>query len=167
MSIQDWGAIGEILGAIGVIVTLLYLATQLRQNTKAMKSATVQTYNQTAMNISDFMSDHARMFTKQWEEEELSPEEELRFNMFAMKLFYQMESIFLHYREGTVDRDLFDSRMRGFRRAMEGPSMMDAWQQYRDWDLADAFVRYAEEHVLAELLSAHGASTGVAQGAAR
>ena len=36
MTIQDWGAIGEILGAIGVIATLLYLAVQLKQNTKAL-----------------------------------------------------------------------------------------------------------------------------------
>ena len=35
------GAIGETLGATGVIVTLLYLATQLRQNTRALRAASV------------------------------------------------------------------------------------------------------------------------------
>ena len=30
MSIQDWGAIGEVLGAIAIFVTLIYLATQIR-----------------------------------------------------------------------------------------------------------------------------------------
>ena len=30
MSIQDWAAIGEIVGAIAVIVTLIYLAAQIR-----------------------------------------------------------------------------------------------------------------------------------------
>lgn len=39
MSIQDWGAIGEILGAVGVILTLLYLAIQIRQNTHATRAA--------------------------------------------------------------------------------------------------------------------------------
>ena len=38
MSIQDWGAIGEVVGAIGVILTLLYLATQIRQNTRQIRS---------------------------------------------------------------------------------------------------------------------------------
>ena len=32
MTIQDWGAIGEIVGGLAVIVTLGYLAFQLRQN---------------------------------------------------------------------------------------------------------------------------------------
>ena len=30
MSIQDWGAIGEIVGALAIIVTLIYLATQVK-----------------------------------------------------------------------------------------------------------------------------------------
>ena len=37
MSIQDWAAIGEIVGAIAVIVTLIYLATQIRQNTRQIR----------------------------------------------------------------------------------------------------------------------------------
>ena len=30
MTIQDWGAIGEIVGAVGIVVTLVYLAQQIR-----------------------------------------------------------------------------------------------------------------------------------------
>lgn len=30
MSIQDWGAIGEILGAAAILVTLIYLANQIK-----------------------------------------------------------------------------------------------------------------------------------------
>ena len=32
-TIQDLGAAGEFVGAIGVVVTLVYLAYQIRQNT--------------------------------------------------------------------------------------------------------------------------------------
>jgi hypothetical protein len=38
MSIQDWGAISEVVGAIGVIVTLIYLTTQIRQNTRQIRN---------------------------------------------------------------------------------------------------------------------------------
>ena len=34
MDIQDWGALGEVLGAIGVVVTLIYLARQIRENSR-------------------------------------------------------------------------------------------------------------------------------------
>jgi len=38
----DWnaiGAIGEVVGATGVIATLIYLSVQIRQNTKAVRGA--------------------------------------------------------------------------------------------------------------------------------
>lgn len=34
MSIQDWGAIGEIVGALGVVASLIYLAVQIRHSTR-------------------------------------------------------------------------------------------------------------------------------------
>ena len=34
MTIQDWGAIGEIVGALAVVASLIYLAMQIRQNTR-------------------------------------------------------------------------------------------------------------------------------------
>lgn len=36
-TIQDYGAAGEFIGAIGVVVTLVYLAIQIRQNTRQLK----------------------------------------------------------------------------------------------------------------------------------
>lgn len=43
---MDWnweaiGAVGEAMGAIGVIATLIYLATQLRQNTQALRASSI------------------------------------------------------------------------------------------------------------------------------
>jgi len=39
MTIQDLGAIGELIGSIGVILTLIYLAVQIRQNTATMEES--------------------------------------------------------------------------------------------------------------------------------
>ena len=39
MTIQDWGAIGEIAGALLVGFTLIYLAIQLRQNTISVETS--------------------------------------------------------------------------------------------------------------------------------
>lgn len=37
MTIQEWGAVGEIVGGIAVLISLVYLALQIRQNTKQLK----------------------------------------------------------------------------------------------------------------------------------
>lgn len=40
------GAIGEIVGALGVIVTLGYLAVQIRENSRQMKVSSIIAINQ-------------------------------------------------------------------------------------------------------------------------
>ena len=42
LSIQDLGAIGEMIGAIAVVITLMYLASQINQNTVAVKASAMQ-----------------------------------------------------------------------------------------------------------------------------
>ncbi len=37
MTIQDLGALGELLGSVAVLATLIYLALQTRQNTMAIR----------------------------------------------------------------------------------------------------------------------------------
>lgn len=48
MTITELGALGELLGAVGVIATLIYLSVQVRQNTRSMNEskrlALAQTY---------------------------------------------------------------------------------------------------------------------------
>lgn len=52
MTIMELGALGELLGAIGVIITLVYLAVQIKQNTRSMdeskRLALAQTYQMRA-----------------------------------------------------------------------------------------------------------------------
>lgn len=36
MSIQEWAAIAEIVGAVAVVASLVYLAVQIRQNTHGL-----------------------------------------------------------------------------------------------------------------------------------
>ena len=59
MSIQDWGANGEIVGALAVVASLIYLAMQIRQNTRqismSLESAKLAAFERTVES-----SNHAR-----------------------------------------------------------------------------------------------------------
>ena len=46
MSIQDLGAIGELLAAIATLATLIYLALQIRQNSRNLQESTSASMNQ-------------------------------------------------------------------------------------------------------------------------
>ena len=59
MTLIELGALGEFLGALGVIITLAYLAIQIKQNTRSMdenkRLALAQTYQMRADALQDML----------------------------------------------------------------------------------------------------------------
>jgi hypothetical protein len=66
MSIQDWGAVGEIIGAIAVVVTLLYLATQIRHNTRSLRNAASSSVNAALQQMLARRAENPNGFTDIW-----------------------------------------------------------------------------------------------------
>ena len=114
---MDWeaiGAIGEVGGAVAVIATLIYLAGQLRQNTKALRSSTYQAFNDSSFSWADSEIENAAMIAKTQNYsslDELTPEEREIWRGIMFKAFTVMESNYLHHRAGAMDDDIFESRM--------------------------------------------------------
>ena len=42
MTLDDWGNLGEVIGSIAVVLSLLYLAAQIRQNSRLARAASLQ-----------------------------------------------------------------------------------------------------------------------------
>ncbi len=88
MSVIELGAVGEFLGAIAVVATLVYLTTQIRQSTRSMASqahaqvAAEMQHNLRAMSQDDAL---AIAFMKATRSEDLEPLErtKLMFWFFA------------------------------------------------------------------------------------
>jgi hypothetical protein len=116
---MDWnmvGAIGETLGAVGVIVTLVYLAGQLRQNTNALRSSTYQAYNEGSFSWADTIMQNAPEVAAIFQfgkYDDLDLESMTRANAFFLKTFTMMESSYLHHRAGSLDDDVFEAKMLG------------------------------------------------------
>ncbi len=99
MTLQDLGNIGEFVGAIGVIVSLVYLATQIRQNTKAVRSNTSQAITDSRVEFLSSISDNpevARMFFSGLSDlDSLGPDERSRFAIMMARFIATMENY--HY----------------------------------------------------------------------
>ena len=81
MNWEAIGAIGEIVGAIAVVITLLYLASQTRQNTKATHAqATASVAAEMEKNMLSIANDGflAEAYEKAINRERLSPQEAIR-----------------------------------------------------------------------------------------
>ena len=58
MTISELGSLGELVAAIATVLTLLYLASQIRGNTKATRAETSLSINEAlAVNLSALRSD--------------------------------------------------------------------------------------------------------------
>ncbi len=86
MTIQDWGAIGEIVGGVGVIVTLIYLAAQIRQNTKYLASEYFQGLSERleSRTITAAANPQLVHVLRKWQDGEELTEEELMQTRFWM-----------------------------------------------------------------------------------
>src|SRR6185312_5655199 len=96
MSLSDWAAIGNIASGIAVLISLIYLALQIRQNTHALKRAEA---NATQDQFSSWRVTLATdkelitIWTKGTRNEELSDIEERRFLLVLQDFIFNMFQI--------------------------------------------------------------------------
>lgn len=109
--IENLGNIGDFIGGVGVFVTLLYLVTQVRQNTNSQRMASIQQIISTSVSIS--MTGGAgpfpAIFAKLENGERLSEEEFARFLMHVWALLTNHWQVFHQYKNGVVDQDILDA----------------------------------------------------------
>jgi len=126
MTITELGALGEFVGAIGVVITLVYLAIQIRQNTHAMEEnrrlALAQTYQVRADALQNMLvhaanSEHigpiiAKLTGAGYPEdvsslEELTPVERGRFRQWQIAQHTHWDNMFYQYQQGFLDEEYY------------------------------------------------------------
>jgi len=127
MNLQDLGAIGEVVGAMAVVVTLLYLAKQIRQNTHAMEEARrlalAQTYQMRsdalqAMLVHAADSEHIGPIIIKLTElgypedvkalDALSDAERRRFRMWQIAQQTHWDNMHYQFQQGYLDQEYYD-----------------------------------------------------------
>lgn len=131
MNIQDWGAIGELLGALAVVLTIIYLAKQIRLNTRAMEEgrrlALAQTYQMRSDALQDMLvraadGDHlgpiiVKLTSQGYPEniaalDSLSSEERGRFRLWQIAQQTHWDNMYFQYQQGYLDQEYFDDAFR-------------------------------------------------------
>ena len=100
--------IGEILGAAGVIITLVYLALQIRQNTRVARSSTRQAISrETSRLIDDFTNGvpMADIFVRSVEGEPLTKTEAFVLHARCFRDMKHWENIHYQVREGLFPEE--------------------------------------------------------------
>jgi hypothetical protein len=131
MTIMELGAIGELVGAIAVVATLVYLAIQIRQNTHSMEEgrrlALAQTYQMRADALQSMLvhaadSQHiGPLITKLTQQgypedvsalDRLSPDERGRFRQWQIAQQTHWDNMFFQYQQGYLDEEYYQDSFR-------------------------------------------------------
>jgi hypothetical protein len=131
MSWDAVSAVAESLGALGVIITVAYLALQIRQNTRTVRSAAQQSMFDNVHSLRLVLCQDpelASLLIKANESfDSLTAEEDLRFQTFAGALFGEWENIFLQNSHSVLAPEMWQAWELGYRNLFESPAMRRVW----------------------------------------
>jgi len=130
--IEALGNIGDFLGGIGVVATLLYLAAQIRQNSRTVRAAsaeaTINAMSET-LRVIGCSPGASRVFAlAQVRPEELTDEEVYQFVHLIAAFFRVIEQAFYQHRLGALDEELWNGQVVGqLNSFMKSPAVARWW----------------------------------------
>jgi hypothetical protein len=136
MNWEAIGAVGEAVGAIGVIATLVYLAAQIRQNSNVVRSATRQAVSTAQMDIGMQLATNPelRAAVARWLSNDApptSPDAQLRDEMFLRANLRMFENQYHQNMDGTFEDSMWTGYLENMRRIFTSPAFRDFWEANR------------------------------------
>jgi hypothetical protein len=124
------GAIAETLGAVGVIASLVYLATQIRHSREQMRAATYQQLHESIAESANSMPGPEMELVRLGNADfhSLNEQDGFRYNQWAFRLVMSFEDAHYQYRIKMLDED----RWRVYNRALHAFFAMPGFCQW--WD---------------------------------
>ena len=150
VTIEDLGNIGELIAAFATVVTLAYLAIQIRNNTRATQAESRRSEIQTSAAILQALiadPEVARMYNAGLADySSLSPEDQTRFAMLFGHILGAEGAIFDEVRLGVASRDALSRRLRNLG-ALNTPGGREFWKRFND-RYPDEFREFIEREIL-------------------
>jgi hypothetical protein len=123
------------------------VGVQLKQSTKITKSSVRQSIASRASEVQLSVAQNDEILavvTKLFQQEELTPQEEVRLHFFLGCLFRATEEAYLQYQEGFLDDDYWSTRANLMLNYLRYPGMFEAWQGRLRSVYHPAFVKWVE-----------------------
>ncbi|MCP5195157.1 MAG: hypothetical protein H6987_19035, partial [Pseudomonadales bacterium] len=121
MQLQDIAATADVVGAVGVIASMLYLAIQVRQNTRTTRSATLQALSgrlTERLLLVATETDLAQLIALDWEAEELDAVQRTRITYWISAILVDLSDMYNQYRLGVIPYSSLQSRVKVMRQRL-------------------------------------------------
>jgi len=161
LSWQDLGSLGEIISAIAVVVSLIYLAFQIRQNTsqidhntKAARASAFDSSIAQAMVARQAIfenEDVARIYSEgSFDPDALSEHDRLRYRLVVHNVLWSLWNIQSQAQVGGLAAETWEAQRTILRRMMSSKGVQWFWSNYRQ-EFGESFRKE-----VAEILSEAG-----------
>jgi hypothetical protein len=131
--LEDLGNLGDFVGGIAVVVTLIYLAFQIRQNTTSVEAATIQAASQAFAEIVDSFARDPELITLflkgSRDYEILSPEERQRFAAIMGSMLHRFEGLVILSDRGLLPPRSWDGAVNRLRGTFALPGTLAWWNR--------------------------------------
>ena len=132
MSIQDLGALGELIAAIATVGTLVYLAIQIRSNTKSMETASRQSVANEFREFNKFSLEYGRDWItglKIYPSMDFEPRQHFATMFHDLLLFFQ--SVQALYESGSLDEATYFGYRNFIATCISTPGGAEFWEEWR------------------------------------
>lgn len=156
---MDWGAvsaIASVLAAFAVTTTVVYLAIQIKQNTRATRSQTYQLATSALAEMAGIIGtdkELARLFRIGLATPgELDEDEFIQFGYLGVSLFRRFENVFFQYQSGLIDDDFWNGHRDNILWFFHRPGTQ-AWWKDRKFAFSKSFREFLDQSTSGEIAS--------------
>ena len=151
MTVQDLGSIGEFVAAIATLITLVYLARQIRQNTRSVRRSAFQEASRDLAECIDLLVRDPELcriwFAGARDFDSLPKEERQRFGLYLTGVMRRYENLLFQIEEGALDADALEGVRELLKRSFSEPGLTAWWKNARG-----LFNRQLREFIEREIL---------------
>ena len=148
MNWEAIGAIGEIIGALAVFITLAYLAIQIRQNTKTVQASALDSSMNGISAIREKIIESPEvsdLFLKgNTDPDSLSDSESLRFRMLYTNIYWSALNLYNQSKYAEISENIWDCQRPVILRMLDPPGGRWFWKNYRN-EFEESFAREIDQ----------------------
>jgi len=112
-TLQDLGNLGEFVGALGVVASLVFLTKQMQQNTRSVRAASFNSMVQNSMNLLQhaFIDSEFADFLHRADKDpsSLTPQERIRWDAYLTAVYRHFGNLVYQYRVGALNKEMWES----------------------------------------------------------
>ncbi len=147
MALEQYAYLAEIIGVIVVTVSLIYLAQQVRQNSKQLESQSYQAWVASNLQINMGMSDPALsaiVAEGNLDSANLSDKSYVAYAMSHLAVMQMAQAADYLYRSGSLDRELWEGEMNRAAGILAMPGVRQWWDAGGNTQLTEGYVKRLE-----------------------